>query len=213
MNINRLLLASQSPYRSHLLKRTGISFGIIASTAREEDIELASPRDLALLRAEHKASGIPSLGDVAVVITADQVLEHRGKAYGKAKNRDDARERLLAMSGSAHYLHSAYGLFLKNKDQKIQKIGMRLVTAELEMRSLASDELEAYLDLNEWQGCAGCYQFEGYGIHLFSKVSGEISTIIGLPLLELLQDLREIGINGLVQGIGPWALTKKAFLP
>jgi septum formation protein len=74
------------------------------------------------------------------------------------------------------------------------------------MRALASDELDAYVRTREWEGCAGCYQYENLGAQLFDWVDGDHATIIGLPVLALLKQLRKLGINTLTQPMGPWDL-------
>lgn len=208
VKINRLLLGSTSPFRAQVLRSTGIHFDTVSSLAREEDIKAPTPKLLASLRAEHKARHLPKLDDACLVITADQVLDFKGKSYDKAASRLEAKVRLQAFAGAEHKLHSAYCLALVQPGVSASRIlKTRVVSATLQMRELSELEIEKYLDTNEWQGCAGCYQFENQGVQLMARVDGDYSTIIGLPLLELLQDLRALGINGLLAAQGPWELT------
>ncbi len=86
----------------------------------------------------------------------------------------------------------------------------RVVDAKMFMRPLTDDEIEAYLDTNEWEGCAGCYQYENRGMNLFRAMEGDLSTVIGMPLPALLEDLREIGINVLLNSTGPWEIALEA---
>ncbi|MFW7379703.1 MAG: Maf family protein [Oligoflexus sp.] len=206
MKINRLVLASSSPFRSSLLKSSGVDFDVMKSKAIEEDVQAEHPLDMARLRSEHKATGLEVLPFHYLAITADQVLNFQDHPYGKASHRDEAKERLQLFSGKTHELLSAYSLVLVPSDSPMRILKTRVVAAKMHMRQLPEEDLNAYLDTGEWQGCAGCYQFENRGIHLFAAVEGHVSTIIGLPMLELLEDLRSLGLNALRQPRGPWDL-------
>lgn len=208
VKINRLVLASTSPYRANLLASTGIKFDIVASAAEEEDIQATNPLELARLRSEHKATGLKEIAKHTVLaITADQVLGFNGQAYGKAESRAEAKLRLQSFAGQSHELYSAYSLVLVEPGLPVKILKTQIVTARLQMRDLSSQEIDSYLNTGEWQGCAGCYQYENLGVHLFDRVDGESSTIIGLPLLPLLADLRGFGVNGLLTNEGPWDLS------
>jgi len=78
------------------------------------------------------------------------------------------------------------------------------VSATIHMRELRSEELEAYLKTGEWRGCVGCYRYEEKGGQLFESVTGDHSTIVGLPLIHLSAELRRVGVNPLLQPAGPW---------
>lgn len=203
MKINHLVLASTSSYRRAPLKAVGIGHRALSPTVDEESITARTPEQLALARSEAKGLGLPYDGEIYVAIAADQVLDFQGRAYGKAKDRAEARQRLTLFAGHEHVLRSAYSLVLYS-DKGASLLKSRVVNAKMTMRPLAADEIEAYLDTNEWEGCAGCYQYENRGMNLFHSLEGDISTVIGLPLPHLLSDLREIGINVLVNADGPW---------
>ena len=177
--VNEIVLASESKWRKKILDDAGIPARCVSSGVDESEIISDSPKNQARLRAEAKARAVAKTCPDDVVVGCDQVLEFDEQAFGKAKDRDDARARLKAFSGQTHYLHSAIVVF---KDQKQQSL---VVTAKMMMKELSDDEIEAYLDTEEWVGCAGCYQYENQGGQLFSSVEGDITTIIGLPLSSL----------------------------
>ncbi|MES2745689.1 MAG: nucleoside triphosphate pyrophosphatase [Bdellovibrionota bacterium] len=205
MKINRLVLASTSKYRRALLDQVGIIHHSLAPEVDEDSITADDPASLAWARSEAKGLSLPFDGTPFLAIAADQVLDFEGQAFGKAHLREDAKARLSAFSGKTHTLQSAYSLVLYTpKGPSILKT--EVVPATMHMRKLSEGEIEAYLDTNEWKGCAGCYQYENKGMNLFESIEADISTIIGLPLPHLLKDLRDLGINVLSAPNGPWTL-------
>lgn len=207
MKINRLLLASTSPYRLALLKQAGITVTAQRSDCDESTISAATPYALAKARSEGKGLDLAVEGEGSLVIAADQVLDFHGQAYGKADSREEAFERLRRFAGHEHSLHSAYCLVHYDPKAGIKRLlRSQVITAKLHMRPLSDQEIHAYLDTGEWEGCAGCYQYENRAVQLFDYVQGDLSTIIGLPIPALLKDLRELGINPLLNPNGPWAI-------
>lgn len=199
--VSSIILASTSPHRRALLDATGLCYSVAAPVDREADIVHANPRQLAQLRATAKAEDISIGQPDALVIGGDQVLGFEGKPYDKVSTKAEAFERLQKFSGHTHHLYSA--LTLAYGGRPIREL---VVIAEMTMHPLSDQEIDAYLTTNEWRGCVGCYQFENSGGQLFSKVSGTHSTIIGLPIQELFQCLRSIGMKLLTNPKGPWTL-------
>lgn len=189
--IENLILGSGSKWRANLLKSAGIKVSCIPPQLDESLIQGDTPIDLAMNRAKAKAMSVSQSHPYSYVIGCDQVLEFEGKPYGKAKNREQAKRRLIEFSGCTHQLHSAYTI-TKNTGEGIEVIDHSVVTASLTMKALSEQDIDRYLDTGEWQGCAGCYQFENEGGKLFSNVVGDESTIIGLPIKELLLTLSKI---------------------
>ncbi len=207
MKINRLVLASTSPFRKALLERIGVQVALAAPTADESQVKALSPAKLAIARSEAKGLSLSGQAGAFLAISADQVMEFEGQAYGKPLDRNAAKDQLKSMQGKQHHLHSAYSLVLYSEASgSPQLLSTRLVTATLGMRELRDEEIEAYLETEEWKGCAGSYQFEHRGIHLFGEVQGDLDTIVGLPLRPLMADLRQLGIEILVNPSGPWQL-------
>ncbi len=191
----RIVLASQSATRRTLLEQAGIRAetrparideGAVRESARAEGL---SPGDCALLLAELKAQRIREPD--CVVIGADQILECDGVWFEKPADRAAARTQLLALRGRAHVLHSAVVVMRDG-----QVIWRHVARPELTMRRFSEPFLDAYLDL-EGDGVlssVGAYRLEGPGIHLFERVTGEHTAILGLPLLPLLGFLRQHGV-------------------
>ncbi len=205
MKINQLVLGSQSSFRQALLKSTGVSFRAVSSPADERAIHGKNPKGLAARRAEAKGAAVAAAMPGVLVIGADQVLEFKGEALHKANDSQEAAATLARLSGQTHYLHSAYCLVAMDEG-KVRVLHEEVVSVPMTMRTLSTHEIEAYVATGEWQGCVGCYRYEEGGINLMTQVGGSASAIIGLPLLELLQALRGLGLNPLLQPEGPWVL-------
>lgn len=191
-----IVLASASETRQRLLRAAGLPVTAQPARLDEEAIratleaEGATPRNIADTLAEMKARRISERTPGAVVIGCDQVLDFRGRAWGKAPTRDVARAQLVALRGHTHHLLSSVVVYHDGQPQW-RHIG----TASLTMRSFSDDWLDAYLSRN-WEDLrhsAGGYLLEAEGVRLFSAVEGDYFTILGLPLLPLLEYLGQRG--------------------
>jgi septum formation protein len=190
-----LCLASTSETRRALLESAGLVPDLEASGVDERAIEQAraneglSPSDLALRLAEAKALAV-SRRRPGYVIGADQTLDLAGKVLHKAGDVATARCQLAALSGREHALRSAV-VIAKNGTV----LDAFAESARLTMRSLDASAIERYLALigEEVLGRVGIYQVEGLGVHLFERIAGDHSTILGLPLIPLLARLRARG--------------------
>ena len=127
----------------------------------------------------------------ALVLGADQTLALGVRRFSKAPDRAAAREQLRALRGRTHTLHSAVALMRAGT-----VLFEHVDTASLTMRDFSDDFLERYLDEAGAAATAsvGGYQLEGLGIQLFERVAGDHFTVLGLPLIPLLDWLRRAGI-------------------
>ena len=188
----RLALASGSPTRRRLLEAAGLPFEVVAADVDERALEAAmpgaAPENLASALARAKALSARASG--TLVIGADQVLSLDGALFHKSSTRVQAIRTLSALSGRAHRLTSAFAIA---RDGAIVASGAD--AAEMTMRALGAAALDEYLDAAGpgVLGSVGVYQWEGIGAHLFERVQGDHSTILGLPMLKLLAALRGLG--------------------
>lgn len=193
----KLILASQSPTRRQLLTRAGIDYRSVSPKIDEEMLKKQglennlSHEQIALSLAEHKAKQISDDNPDAYVLGCDQVLSCAGKLLSKTQDIQAAREQLLFLKGKDHTLISA--LVIARQGEIIWQYSDK---ASLRVRWFSDDFLDEYLKqmANDILKSVGCYQLEGQGIQLFSKVQGDYYTILGLPLLPLLGFLRQHGM-------------------
>ena len=193
----RLLLASKSEARREMLRAAGVAFETAAAEVDEEEAKAGlvaagfEPRDLAEMLAEMKARSVSTAGD-ALVLGADQVLEQDdGAMLSKPASRADAFAQLRGLSGRTHLLHSAAVVI-----ESGERVWGRTETAALTVRRLSDAFLHAYLD-REYEAIrwnVGGYRIEGPGVQLFEEIEGSHFAILGLPLLALLDFLRERGL-------------------
>lgn len=192
-----LILASKSPFRAQLLANAGVQAEICGANIDERAVEAglpeASPPELAQALAEAKAKAVSSRFPQAVIIGCDQILELDGAVLHKAANEEEAFQRLTALSGRTHRLHSAYAAV--RGGALLSAYGE---TAEMTMRAMPAAALRAYLKQAGETALksVGVYQIEGIGIRLFEAIKGDYWAIVGLPLLPLLADLRRLGLAG-----------------
>ncbi len=189
-----LVLASQSASRAGLLASAGIPFEAAPADIDERAVEMAAapdgPERAAILLAETKALDRSRALPGRLVLGADQTLDLDGRRFSKPADRAAAREQLLALRARTHRLHSGLALA---RDGALLWSGAD--TAEMAMRDFSEGFLDRYLDAagDDVTRSVGAYKLEGPGIHLFERVRGEHSTVLGLPLLPLLARLRAIG--------------------
>jgi septum formation protein len=190
-----LLLASKSEVRRKILAAAGVPIESRPAPIDERAIEARSnvheAGEVARVLAGAKAHTVAAQMPARVVLGADQTLTLDGRRFSKPTDRDAAREQLLALRGKTHRLHSALTVV---RDGAV--LFEHSDTAELTMRDFSDRFLESYLDSvgDSAFASVGGYQIESAGIQLFERIAGDYFTILGLPLLPLLQFLRQAGL-------------------
>jgi septum formation protein len=203
ITIQRLVLASSSPFRKKLLASTGVDFSVHAPEVDEYSLKGATSAETCALRAKAKALLVADVDRQALAIGCDQILDLAGQTFDKAKSPEEARQRLAQFSGKTHHLINHIAIAYHNQS-KPTLLAQFSLSVPMTMRKLEQRDIDAYIDTGEWLGCVGCYQFENRGIHLFEDTPEDHSAIIGLPLQPLLKTLRRFGIDPLLKPKGPW---------
>lgn len=189
-----LVLASKSHIRRRILVHAGVAVEVepaeIDERAVEEDAEPAGPVDAARLLARVKALAASSALPARLVLGADQTLALGDKRFSKPVTRAGAHAQLQELSGKTHRLHSAFAL-ARNGEVLFEYSD----SASLTMRTLSESMIESYFEAagESLFASVGAYQIEDVGIQLFEKIEGDYFTILGLPLLPLLNWLRRNG--------------------
>lgn len=190
-----IVLASRSSARRAMLESAGIQATYRAADVDEHAIRTACRAQgldadrtaLELARAKAQAMAVPP---GTLVIGADQILTCNGTWFDKPADRAQARTHLRQLCGQSHILHTAV-VVMRDGCTVWQHVARPM----LHMRAFSDSFVERYLQLegDAILSCVGCYRLEGPGIHLFSRIEGEHSAIVGLPLLPLLDALRAQG--------------------
>jgi septum formation protein len=191
-----LLLASRSASRRALLAAAGLPFDSLPPEIDERALEAEVLRTgeaaggLAAALARAKARDVSVRRPDALTLGADQTLSLEGRLVHKSATREEAAAALAAMSGRTHRLTSAFALA-----QGGHIVAEGSDVADLTMRALDQGQIVRYLAAAGASVLAsvGAYQLEGLGVHLFERIAGEHSVILGLPMLKLLAALRGLG--------------------
>lgn len=188
----KLILASSSPYRRELLERLKIPFDVIAPEVDETPHPGETAEKLVERLAIEKAQKIAGKSRGTLVIGSDQVAVYNGAIVGKPHSHDKAVQQLREASGRAVTLYT--GLALINADT--QRIQREVIPYRVTFRRLTEVQIESYLRKEQPYSCAGSVKSEGLGIALLEKFEGDDpNTLIGLPLIRLVQMLENEGIK------------------
>ncbi|RWN45594.1 MAG: Maf-like protein [Mesorhizobium sp.] len=192
----KLILASGSPFRKAMLVNAGVNAEAVPADVDERALEAplqdsgVSPEDVALVLAEAKATEVSERRPGALVLGCDQTLSLGDEVFHKPADREGARRHLLALSGRTHQLNSA-AVLVRDGEVLWRHVGI----ASMTMRKLDPAFVGRHLARVGAKALSsvGAYQIEGEGIQLFEKIEGDHFTIVGLPLLPLLAELRTLG--------------------
>jgi len=195
--MTELVLASASPARQRLLAAAGVAFVADAARIDEEEVKAslkaagASAEQAAESLAELKAQKVSRRHPGAIVLGADQLLELDGTWFDKPPDRAAAASQLAALAGRTHRLATAV---VAARDG--QRLWHRVESPRVTLRRLSPAAIDDYLQRAgpAVLGSVGCYHLEGLGIQLMARVEGDHFAIQGLPLLPLLDFLRENGM-------------------
>ncbi|MBA3879939.1 MAG: septum formation protein Maf [Sphingobium sp.] len=194
----RLVLASQSASRRAMLEAAGVPFATEAAAIDETSVKAAmladraAPRDIADRLAELKAVRVSCVHPDALVLGSDSIVVLAdGTLLDKPESRAQARAHLEAMANTQVELISA-----AVAAEAGRPVWRHVATARLDVRPLSPAFLDDYLD-HEWPaiaGCVGCFRIEGRGVQLFTRLGGDHFTILGMPLLPVLDYCRTRGV-------------------
>ena len=187
-----IILASGSQARQDMLKEFNLRFEVIPADIDEDaiiqELQFQDIDKITEALAKEKAAQISIQHPDALVIGSDQTLEFNGQLLSKAKTVEEAEEKLKMLRGKSHILRSAVCVVQNN-----EVLYLHSDRADLTMDDFDDETLKDYMqkDPDALTSCVGAYKIEGEGANLFAATSGDKYTIMGMPLIPLLNFLRE----------------------
>lgn len=183
-----LILASASPRRQALLRLVAIRFEIIPSQADERFLHGEAPEEHVIRLARAKAMEIAEQHRDRWVLAADTVVEINGKVLGKPRNHREAEEMLQNLSHREHRVLTGYCIlrfpYLEKREGK--------VISRVKFKALSPEEIRWYLETGEPFDKAGAYAIQGRAAFMVKEVHGSYTNVVGLPLCEIVEALREL---------------------
>ena len=191
----KIILASKSGVRKKILDKYKIDCEVIVSNVDEEEIkkslldEGADPSLVSKNLAEIKSIKVSSKNPDKLVLGADSVISLENELINKPKSRDEALKILKKLNNSKHFLISSVCI-----SKNGAMIWNHSDTSELKMKNLTEKNLKEYLDKisTETLLAYGVYQIEANGLELFEYVKGDQDSIMGLPMKDILNYIKQI---------------------
>ena len=181
-----IILASGSPRRKELLKLITDDFKIVVSDADESVGEDVLPSELTEILSIRKAEAVVNLvNDDDVIISADTVVALDNRILGKPKDRQDAFNMLKMLSGKTHNVITGVTVLKGDKRETFS------VCTEVTFYALTDDEINCYLNNDEYKDKAGSYGIQGFGGLFVEKINGDYNNVVGLPVGRIYQEIKK----------------------
>lgn len=190
----QLVLASSSPRRQELLTLLGLSFEVCPSEFHEHPTSGLSPIEQVKHFAREKARSVARVRPHALVLGSDTVIDLDGQLLGKPIDLTDAHTMLTRLTGRSHQVHTAIAVC----DRARHLESVEVATAEVRMKANLAHAYDRYLASKESLGKAGAYAIQGLGGDLVERITGDYTTVVGLPLRLVAHLLQSAGYPILV---------------
>ena len=193
----KIILASKSGVRKKILEKYNINFEVIFSNVDEDEIKVsllaegADPLIISKNLAELKSAQVSNKNPDRLVLGADSVISLNNQLINKPNSREEALEILKKLNGSKHYLISSVCISKNNS-----MVWNYSDKSELKMKNFKDDEMKKYLSKikTETLLAYGVYQVEADGLSLFEYIKGDQDSIMGLPIKQIMNYIKEYKI-------------------
>lgn len=190
-----IILASSSQRRQEIFKQLGIPYMVVMPEIKEEyptDLEFEKiPEYLASQKIKAAMKMLPQGQNVPWIFAADTLIFKGDKVYGKPETKEQAVEFLKELQDGTHTVITAIALF----NGKINYLSTRTSMNKVTFSPISDKEIEWYIETGEWHGVAGAYRIQGMASCFISHIEGTQSSIIGLPIFEFYDILKEQGYS------------------
>lgn len=185
-----IVLASTSPFRKVLLEKLHLEFLQDKPLIDESSLSGESPKDMVVRLAKAKAEKFQNQYPQHIIIASDQSAVFAGQPIGKPADKTDAIKQLNQFSGQTITFYTAMCVINTQSKQTFEYVD----TTQVHFRTLSTEVIEAYLEIEQPYNCAGSFKSEGLGVTLFKKIeSRDPNALIGLPLMALTDIFYEMG--------------------
>lgn len=186
-----IILASSSPRRQQILKSLGIPY-IVHPADIDETVPKGmkvddAPEYIAARKVDAVVRKLSTEQEIGWVLAADTVVVYKNRIYGKPKDMDEAREFLKTLSRNTHKVITGVALY----NGAVHYMSTRTSINKVTFAEMSDEDIEWYLSTSEWHGAAGGYRIQENGSCFIKKIEGTESSIMGLPIFELCDILRE----------------------
>lgn len=195
-DMRKIILASASPRRKEILKKTGLAFEVDPTDYEEDMQNGVPPRKLARFLSAAKARAAAVKYRNAIIIAADTIIACKGKIMGKPHTPAEALRMLRTLNGRSHLVITGFTVI----DTATGKQISRSVSTQVYFKKLSLKELVAYVGTGEPLDKAGAYAIQELGAVMVKKIEGDFFNVVGLPLSALTDSLKQFGIE-VMQGI------------
>lgn len=189
--MKKIILASQSPRRKALLKQVGLNFEVIVSNFEEKIEYSLKPEELAEKFSLQKAKDVARKQKNAIIIAADTLVVFNNEILGKPKTPEKARQMLKKLSGRSHLVITGFTII----DTKSGKTVTKSVKSKVYFKKLTNQEISSYVATGEPLDKAGAYAVQEKGGLFVEKIEGDFLNIVGLPISNLVKELKKFGVS------------------
>lgn len=182
--MQKIVLASSSPYRADLLKKLGLPFTQASPNIDETAFDNEAPTELVTRLAKSKAIILAEHNPDSLIIGSDQVAVIDDRILGKPGDTEKAFEQLSIASGNKVTFITGIALY----NSRTQSIQHSVEFYNVYFRELTAEQISFYIEKEQPFDCAGSFKSEGFGVSLFKRMEGDDpNTLIGLPLIKLIE--------------------------
>ncbi len=193
--MENIILASASPRRQEILKLMHIPFQVIIPGVDESLYTSRNAADLPEILAKAKVQAVvrsmPPKQVIPWVLGADTLVVMNNRIFGKPRDTDEAFEFLSTLQDHTHHVITSMALY----NGRTHITTVRTAAAKVTLAPMTREEIEWYIDTGDWHGAAGGYRIQGLASCFIKKIDGTNSCVVGLPIFELYDMLKEQGYS------------------
>lgn len=186
-----IILASSSPRRQEILKLLKIPYQVIMPQYEEivpDGMEASKVAEyFASKKVDSVARSLPAGMEIPWILGADTIVSLNGKIYGKPDDQTKATEYLKEFQGKTHQVYTGIALY----NGKLHYLSNRTAVTSVTFAPMSDKEIEWYVNTGDWHGAAGGYRIQGLASCFIKKIEGTNSNVVGLPIFELYDMLKE----------------------